>query len=57
VETAQKTFNAKASVVRSDHGGFAVEYKDIGEEKKEELWQDLLQEFEHDLKAFPAEIV
>ena len=55
-ETAQKTFNTKAKVVRTDDGGFSVEYKDISEEEKEELWQDLLQEFEHDLETFPAEV-
>ena len=56
-ETTQKTFSSKACVVRTDDSGFAVEYKDISEEKKEELWQDLLQEFEHDLEAFPPKIV
>ncbi len=55
-ETVQKTFGTKACVVRTDNGGFAVEYKDISDEKKEELWQDLLREFEHDLEVFPAEI-
>jgi hypothetical protein len=57
LETSQKTFNSKASVVRTDDGGFAVEYKDIINEKKDELWQVLLQEFEYDLEVFPAEIV
>jgi hypothetical protein len=56
-ETVQKTFSTKALVVRTDDGGFAVEFKDISEEKIEELWQDLLREFEHDLEAFPTEIV
>ena len=55
-ETTQKTFKAKACVVRTDSSGFAVEYQDVSDETKESLWQGLLQEFEHDLKAFPAEI-
>ncbi len=55
-ETAQKTFSTKAKVVRTDEGGFAVEYKDMNEDKKKELWQDLLREFEYDLEVFPAEV-
>jgi hypothetical protein len=57
VGNAKKTFSTKACVMRTEDGGFAVEYKDISEEKKEELWQDLLREFEYDLKTFPAEVV
>jgi len=56
LKTTQKTFSAKAYVVRTDKSVFAVEYQDVSEEQKEELWQNLLREFEHNLKAFPAEI-
>ncbi len=56
-KTAQKTFRTEANVVRTDEGGFAVEYQDMSEEKQKELWQDLLREFDYDLEVFPAEIV
>jgi len=55
-ETAQKTFNTKASVVRIDNDGFAVEYSNFSEDRKKELWQDLLLEFEHDTHAFPSDV-
>jgi hypothetical protein len=56
-KTTQKAFNTKAKVVRIDEGGFAVEYKEMNEEKKKELWQDLLLEFDYDLEVFPAKVV
>ena len=55
-QSAQKTFNAKACVVRTDNDGFAVEYSNLSEEIKMELWQDLLLEFEHDTQAFPSDV-
>ncbi len=54
--TALKTFSSKAYVVRVDSDGFAVEYRNFTEKKKEELWQDLLQEYEHDSQAYPIDI-
>ncbi len=56
-ETAQKTFATKACVVRTDKDGFAVRYRDFGEDKKEKLWQDLLREFEYDSQMFPADVI
>ena len=56
LETAQRTFSTKANVVRTDEGGFAVEYQDMNEEIQKELWQDLLREFDYDLEVFPADI-
>ncbi len=47
-EIAVKTFSTKACIMRIDNDGFAVEYRDLGEKRKEELWQDLLLEFKHD---------
>lgn len=55
-QTAQKTFNAKACVVRTDNNGFAVEYSNLSEGRKNELWQDLLLEFEYDAQAFPSDV-
>ncbi len=56
-KTTQKTFSTKACVVRIDDDGFAVEYSGFSEDGKEELWQDLLLEFEHDSQAFPADVI
>jgi len=56
-ETAQKKFNTKAKVIRTDEDGFAVEYQDLDEERKKELWQDLLLEYDYDLEVFPAKVV
>ena len=55
-QSTQKTFNIKACVIRTDKDGFAVEYSNLGEERKEELWQDLLLEFDHDTEAFPPDV-
>ncbi len=55
-ETARKTFSTKACIIRIDTDGFAVEYSDLSEKRKEELWQDLLLEFEHDSQTFPADV-
>jgi hypothetical protein len=55
-ETSPKTFNTKACVVRIDNDGFAVEYSNFSEDRKKELWQDLLLEFEHDSQAFPSDV-
>jgi hypothetical protein len=56
-ETAQKTFSTKAYIIRIDDDGFAVEYSDLSKNRKEELWQDLLREFEHDSQTFPVDII
>jgi hypothetical protein len=56
IDSAQKTFCAQACVVRTEQGELTVEYHNISEEMKEELWQNLLREFEHDLTIFPAEV-
>jgi hypothetical protein len=43
-------------VVRIDNDGFAVKYSNLSEDAKNELWQDLLLEFEHDSQAFPSDV-
>ena len=55
-EIVRKTFSTKAHIIRIDNDGFVVEYIDLSEKSKEELWQDLLQEFEHDSQTFPVDI-
>jgi hypothetical protein len=45
--TPQNEFEIKARVVRIDDDGFAVEFKDLADDGKEQLWQCLIEEFEN----------
>jgi hypothetical protein len=47
-DTCQNEFRIKARVVRIDEDGFAVEFTDLSDDQRDQLWQCLLAEFEND---------
>jgi hypothetical protein len=46
--TSQNEFEFRARVVRIDDDGFAVEFKDLSNDQRDQLWQCLLLEFDHE---------
>ncbi len=48
--TAPCEFTIKGQIIRVEEKGFAIEYMNLEEKMKKQLWECLLEQFEHEMK-------